>query len=118
MGRTEKSNLMLNLKSGNDYTVQERKPAAGHVRFWLFTGAILGAVFVVCAIFHVWLYIQQLQNGYRLARICEENELHSTVQRKLRLEWSRFSDPYRLEEIGRNQFGLGPPRPDQKIVLK
>jgi cell division protein FtsL len=118
MGWAENSGLMIDLKSGNDFAVQNRKPLAGHFRLSLFAGGVLGVVFVVSAIFYVWLYIQQLQNGYRLAKICEENELHSTVQRKLRLEWSRFSDPYRLEEIGRNQFGLGPPRPDQKLVVR
>ena len=118
MGWTEKSGLTFDLKSENDFTVQDRKPAAGRFKLWLFAGGVLGAIFVVCAIFYVWLYIQQVQNGYRLAKICEENELHSTLQRKLRLEWSRFSDPYRLEEIGRNQLGLGPPRPDQKRVVR
>jgi cell division protein FtsL len=107
------------LKSGNDFTAaRPQDPRSGHVLAWLITGGVLGSVFVASAICYVWLYIQQLQNGYRLAKICEENEVHSTVQRKLRLEWSRFQDPSRLEEIGRNQFGLGPPRPDQKLVVK
>ncbi len=109
---------MLQLRSGNDYEVQEKSAAPGHIRIWLFASGILGLLFVACAIFYVWLYIQQVQNGYKISKLCEQNELHSTVQRKLRLEWSRLRDPNRLEEIGRNQFGLGPPRPDQKIVLR
>ena len=112
------SGHMLDLKSGNDYSAPEQGPPAGHVLVWLVTAGLLGSVFVVSAICYVWLYMQQLQNGYRLAKICEENEVHSTVQRKLRLEWSRFQDPSRLEELGRNQFGLGPPRPDQKLVVR
>jgi hypothetical protein len=66
----------------------------------------------------VWLYVQQIQNGYRISKTYEESELLSTVHRKLTIEWSRFQDPQRLGEIGQNQFSLGPPRPDQKVVMR
>jgi len=85
---------------------------------WLASAIILGVVFVTSAIFYVWLYVQQIQNGYRLSKIYEESELLSTVQRKLTIEWSRFRDPQRLGEIGQNQFSLAPPRPDQKVVIR
>ena len=109
---------MLNLKPGSDFNSREQASPSTHIRVWLASSALLGVVFVTCAIFYIWLYVQQVQNGYRLAKIFEENELHSTVQRKLKLEWSRFRDPTRLEEIGRNHFGLAPPRPDQKVTLR
>ncbi len=85
---------------------------------WLASAIILGVVFVASAIFYVWLYVQQIQNGYRLSKIYEESELLSTVQRKLTIEWSRFRDPQRLGEIGQNQFSLAPPKSDQKVVMR
>ena len=108
---------MLSLKPSGDFNFQEKDHTTLHMGAWLISAVVLGIVFVFCAIFYVWLYIQQVQNGYRLAKIYEENEIHRTVQRKLKLEWSRFRDPNRLEEIGRSQFGLAPPRPDQKVIM-
>ncbi|MEN6441246.1 MAG: cell division protein FtsL [Syntrophobacter sp.] len=118
MGRSTEGASMLSFKPGGDFNFQEKDPASSRVWGWLVVSVLLGISLVLCAIFYVWLYIQQVQNGYRLAKIYEENELHSTVHRKLKLEWSRFRDPYRLEEIGRNQFGLAPPRPDQKVLMR
>ncbi|MGV8073916.1 MAG: hypothetical protein AB2L11_05100 [Syntrophobacteraceae bacterium] len=77
----------------------------------------LGIVFVLGAVFYIWLYIQQIQNGYRLAKLYEQNEQMLSMERKLRLEWCQFQDPYQLEELGAKQFGLAPPRQDQKILL-
>ncbi len=109
---------MLSIRPGSDFNFQQKEHVSAHIWAWLTSAVFLGAVFVLCAIFYVWLYVQQVQNGYHLAKIYEENELYSTVQRKLKLEWSRFRDPTRLEEIGRTQFGLAPPRPDQKILVR
>jgi hypothetical protein len=92
-------------------------PSRVIARLSLFAVAVLGTVFVAFAIFYVWIYVQQVQNGYRLAKYYEEHEQLVTVQRKLRLEWSRFQDPFLLEEMGRKQFGLVPPKPEQKILM-
>lgn len=118
MGRGREGAATLGLKPGMDFDFREKSAGFGRVWPWLAASVVLGVVFVTCAVFYVWLYVQQVQNGYRLAKIFEEIELHGTVQRKLRLEWSRFRDPTRLEEIGRNQFGLAPPRPDQKVMMR
>jgi len=118
MNRATEGASMLSLKPSGDFNFQEKDRTSLRMGAWLISAVFLGVVFVLCAIFYVWLYVQQVQNGYRLAKIYEENEFHSTVQRKLKLEWSRFRDPYRLEEIGRSQFGLAPPRPDQKVMMR
>jgi hypothetical protein len=107
---------ILSMKPEGDFRSQDHAPA--RMWAWLASAVFLGAVFVICAVFYVWLYVQHVQNGYRLSKIYEEGELHSTVQRKLVIEWSRFQDPQRLGEIGLNQFGLAPPRPDQKVVMR
>lgn len=106
------------MKSNNDFDSREEKGSGRTLVGWLFLAAVLGVVFVCCSIFYVWLYVQQLQNGYGMARLYEEHEQLLAVQRKLKLEWSRFQDPYQLEEMGRNQFGLAPPRQDQKILMR
>jgi len=118
MSSGREGTLTLSLKPGTDFIFRDRDGASARIWVWLVSSVLLGIMFVACAVFYVWLYVQQVQNGYRLSKICEENELHCTVQRKLKLEWSRFRDPIRLEEIGRNQFGLAPPRADQKVLMR
>jgi hypothetical protein len=118
MGHAREAALTLSLKPGSDYSLEEKGARSERISYLLVSSVLLGILFVGCAIFYVWLYIQQVQNGYLLAKIYAENELQTSVQRKLKLEWSRFRDPFRLEELGRNQFGLAPPRPDQKVLMR
>ena len=118
MSRATESVSMPSVKPGGRFTTQRKSSASTPAWSWLAAVVLLGVTSVGCAVFYLWLYVQQVQNGYRLSKFAEEMELHSTVQRKLKLEWSRFRDPARLEEIGRNQFGLAPPRPDQKILVR
>jgi hypothetical protein len=106
------------MKSADDFQDTPKHPVTAGMKAWVFLAGALGIVFVLGAIFYIWLYVQQLQNGYRLAKLHEEYEELISVQRKLRLEWSRFQDPHHLEELGRKDFGLNPPRPDQKVPMR
>jgi cell division protein FtsB len=94
-----------------------KRPSSALIKTWTVFAGILGAGFTCGAIFYLWLYVQQTQNGYRLASLQDEYEQLISVQRKLRLEWSRFQDPHYLEERGRKEFGLNPPRSDQKVSV-
>lgn len=85
---------------------------------WILLNIVLGAVLTIASITYVWLAIRQIQNGYRLAKLYEQQEELLAFERKLRLECCQFQDPFQLEEQGRNQFGLAPPRPDQKIIVR
>jgi cell division protein FtsL len=118
MSQAREAALSLSLKPGSDFNVGDKEARPAGFSFWLVSSVLLGILFVGCAVFYVWLYVQQVQNGYLLAKIYSENELQTSVQRKLKLEWSRFRDPNRLEELGRNKFGLAPPRPDQKVLMR
>ncbi|MGO9312128.1 MAG: hypothetical protein ACLQBD_14910 [Syntrophobacteraceae bacterium] len=118
MRRAKENASILSMKPESDFNFQHKHSTPVRMWAWLASAIFLGAVFVTCAVFYVWLYVQQVQNGYRLSKSYEESELYSTVQRKLTIEWSRFRDPQRLGEIGQNQFGLAPPRPDQKVVMR
>ncbi len=106
------------LKSVMELDFSEKNPLRGAFRNWTVLAAALGGMFIVCAIFYVWLYDQQVQNGYHLAKLYQEHEQLLATQRKLRLEWCRFEDPYQLEEMGRNQFGLAPPKTEQKMIMR
>ena len=108
----------FSIKVEGDPGFQQKAPSSVRIWAWFASSILLCTIFVICAIFYVWLYVQQIQNGYQLSKAYEESELLSNVQRKLTIEWSRFRDPQRLEEIGRNQFGLAPPRADQKMVMR
>lgn len=88
------------------------------LKFWCFLAAVLGVLLILNALSNIWVHVQQVQNGYYLAHLHNEAERLINVERKLRLEWSRFQDPYHLEELGRKDFGLSPPRPEQKIMMK
>lgn len=109
---------MLRLKSVSDLQDTPKQPVTAGMKAWVFFAGVSGIVFVLGAIFYIWLYVQQLQNGYRLANLQEEYEELISVHRKLRLEWSRFQDPHHLEELGRKDFGLNPPRSDQKVPMR
>jgi hypothetical protein len=108
---------MLRLKSADDFEDTPKPPSRAGMKFWIFLAGILGVVFVLGAVLFIWLYVQQVQNGYRVANLYDEYEQLISVQRKLRLEWSRFQDPHHLEELGRKEFGLTPPRSDQKVPM-
>ena len=118
MRRARENASILSMKLESDSNFQHKHSMPLSMRAWMASAIFLGAVFVISAVFYVWLYVQQVQNGYRLSKSYEESELYSTVQRKLTIEWSRFRDPQRLGDIGQNQFGLAPPRPEQKVVMR
>lgn len=109
---------MIHPKSEDSHQEWYRRSPFGALTGWMVVTSLLGVTLVVAAIFYVWLYMQQIQNGYRLAKLYEQHEALLAIERKLRLEWCRFQDPNQLEDLGRNRFGLGPPRQDQKILVR
>lgn len=88
------------------------------MRSWLFYSALLGILFMLFATLNVWLHIQYVQDGYRLARLQADHEKLLAVHRKLRLEWSQLRDPSYLEKLGSEKFGLAAPRRDQKVLIR
>ena len=109
---------MEKLRPGTDFEAKATRKPPGGLWVWLSLSGILGFAFVAGAIFYVWMYIQQVQNGYHLSNLREEYDKLLAIQRKLRLEWVRFEDPFKLEEVGRSQFGLNPPKSDQKFLMR
>ncbi len=108
----------MKVRSGSDFDVQEPNGPSAAVRRWLIVAGLSGAWFLVLSIFSVWIYIRQVENGYWLSKYFEQHQQMDSVHRKLRLEWSRLQDPFLLETMGRDQFGLHPPRPEQRVVMR
>jgi hypothetical protein len=106
------------MKADNDLENPKPRGVTGALKGWILLNIVLGLVFAVASISYVWLYMRQIQNGYRLAKFYQQQEELLAFERKLRLECCQFQDPFQLEEQGRNQFGLAPPRPDQKIIVR
>jgi len=106
----------LTIKAG--LVSQDKAESHGGLWKWLVVVGTLATVFACAAVFYVWLSVERVQNGYRLANLHDEYEQLLSVQRKLRVEWVRLQDPFYMEEVGRMQLGLCPPKPDQKITLR
>jgi hypothetical protein len=109
---------MQRLKSDSDFEDAPKPRSSLGIKALVLLAGSLGTVSILGAVISVWLYVQQIQNGYHLSSLHREYEQLVTVQRKLRLEWSRFQDPHHLEELGRKQFGLNPPKSDQKLSVQ
>lgn len=118
MRKVKSSAPVLGIRLESAPGFQHKAPPPARIGLWLASAILLGAVFVVCAVFYVWLYVQHVENGYRLSKMYKQYEVLSTVQRKLTLDWTQFQDPQWLAKIGRDRFGLAPPRPDQKVVMR
>ncbi len=98
-------------------TLFERTSSRAIVKGWLTLAGALGIMLVCLSIFFVWLRVQQLQDGYRLAKIDQEYGEVASAQRKLNLEWNRLQDPYYLEQLAKERFAMNPPRKDQRVQL-
>jgi cell division protein FtsL len=87
------------------------------LRKWLLFLGLLGVWLIASATLYVWLQVQRVNLGYRLAELHAEQEQLVAVQRKLQLEMQRWHEPFYLEKVGREQFGLAPPRSHQRLVI-
>ncbi len=84
----------------------------------LFFLGVLGVGLAILSLIYVWLHVQQVQSSYHLARLYSQHEQLVETQRKLRLEWARLGDPYLLEELGRERFGLKFPEKARRFMLQ
>jgi hypothetical protein len=117
-GRERGVRMMERSLSGTGFPpIFEKSSSRTLVRGWLALALFMGGLAVVLSIFFVWLRVQQIQDGYRLAKIEEEYGVLTSVQRKLHLEWNRLQDPYFLEQLAKERFGMNPPRKDQRLQL-
>jgi hypothetical protein len=88
------------------------------LHFWTMCLLVLGIWLIVGATVYVWLQVERVHLGYQLAELQSRHEEHLSVQRKLQLEYNRWREPFHLEELGRQHFGLGPARDSQRVVSR
>jgi cell division protein FtsL len=89
-----------------------------NLKLWLIWLIVLGVWLIVSATAYVWLQVERVHLGYQLAELQGKQEQSQAVQRKLQLEYNRWREPFHLEELGRQQFGLSPARDDQRVVSR
>jgi cell division protein FtsL len=90
----------------------------GSLRVWFLWMSALVIWLILSATVYVWLQVQRVNLGYRLAELQSGQEQLLSVQRKLNLELQHWQEPFRLEKIGREQFRLAPPRDNQRLVSR
>jgi len=89
-----------------------------NLRLWLMWLTALGIWLIASATVYVWLQVERVNLGYQMAELQGKQEQHLAVQRKLQLEHNRWREPFHLEELGRQQFGLSPARDNQRVVSR
>ncbi|HBZ55556.1 MAG TPA: hypothetical protein DEO88_09130 [Syntrophobacteraceae bacterium] len=88
------------------------------LRLWTIWLVVVGIWFIVGATIYVWLQVERVHLGYQLAELQSRQEQQLSSQRKLQLEYNRWREPFHLEELGRQQFGLAPARDSQRVVTR
>jgi cell division protein FtsL len=88
------------------------------LKLWLMWLIALGIWLIVSATAYVWLQVERVHLGYQLAELQGKQEQHLAVQRKLQLEYNHWREPFHLEELGRQQFGLSTARDNQRVVSR
>jgi cell division protein FtsL len=106
------SNVWNNLRLDTSHAGQ-----VADLRRWFLLLSALGIWLVLCATLYVWLQVQRMNLGYRLAELQTQQEQLMAVQRKLHLELQRAQEPFQLEKQGREKFGLAPPHNQQRLVI-
>ncbi len=77
---------------------------------------LLGAVFVVCALFYGWQQYQWIQYGYRIEEKQKQIEELVEVGRQLTVERGMLASPQRIDAIARS-LGMITPNPDGIVML-
>jgi cell division protein FtsL len=78
---------------------------------------LLGAVFVVGALFYGWQQYQWIHYGYRIEEAQRRIEDLSEVGRQLRVEHATLASPQRIDEKARLDLGMVTPRSDQVVSV-
>jgi cell division protein FtsL len=76
------------------------------------------SIFLVLSLFFVWSRVQAINLEYDISSF--ERHLREVRQesRQLRLEAASLRNPSRIEEVAKNELGLGLPAPEQVITVR
>ena len=93
--------------------MRNKKLNQNHVR--LFTTVLC---VMLVTLFFAWTRIQNIRLGRAISRLSSTERSLQLKHDQLKLQWARTTSPTRLEQIGRKQFGLQRPQPDQVFIVK
>ena len=71
---------------------------------------LLGAIFVLGALFYAWQQYQWIQYGYRIEEAQKQIDRLAEIGRQLRVERATLANPQRIDAIARGQLGMIGPR--------
>lgn len=78
-------------------------------------GVFVAGPVVAAALFYVWTHITTVSLGYALSEAGESHRKLLERNRALRIEAAALRAPDRLEKLGRERFGLTPPKTEQVV---
>ncbi len=78
---------------------------------------LLGAMFVLGALFYAWQQYQWIQYGYRIEESHRQIEELAEVGRQLRVERATLANPQRIDSIARTELGMVGPGIGQIVTI-
>ena len=121
MTRPDSLSKMVNSRnatSGVRMTNAKAKPSRLHVtRRQVVITLMLLVCFMGTGIGYVWSNFERTQIGYDLSQLQKEEMRLSEINQKLKLELATLKSPQNLERLAIQKLGLGPPKPEQIILL-
>jgi len=77
----------------------------------------VGGILVVVLLFSTWQHFELVNHGYKLQQLEQEKANELEISRHLTLEIETLRSLDRIEAVARKR-NLGPPRPDQTVILE
>lgn len=121
MTRPDSLSKMMNSRnatSGVRMTNAKAKTSRFHVtRRQIVITLMMLVCFMGTGIGYVWSNFERTQIGYNLSQLQKEEMRLSEINQKLKLELATLKSPQNLEHLAIQKLGLGPPKPEQIILL-
>ena len=110
-------------QAGDSFVGRARSPSQvrrnidrrGLVQF--VAGTVACVLLASAALFHAWVRTQVTEEGYLLSRLHDQNQRLLDERAGLRREAADLTRPARIEQLAREQLGMGPARADRIVVL-
>lgn len=111
----------LRLSSVEQLFLSRNRKVASQSSRWGKTGVwilvLVAAGFIISSAVWAWANLQQTNLNYQISQSQETQKQYLDLNRKLRIELSNLTSISRLERLAVEQFGMGPPQPNQVVRL-
>jgi cell division protein FtsL len=78
----------------------------------------LSIVAFVIGLLYAWQHFDCVRYGYRIEQLKHQGAVLEESNRQLRLAQASLADPQRIDRLARHRLGLGPPSPQQVVLLE